>query len=148
MTKLKYFILLTIAFGMIVLNGCEEDVPYDKSGHEIIYEMTNDTIVIGYNQVYYDTKNNFKLQYDSVVSDSRCPIGLLCFWEGEVSVRFDLIIGRDVHYDFVLSNHIRFVNDTIIENLKFRLADVLPYPVLEKEVKKEDYLAKIIFEKQ
>jgi len=133
---------------MIVFNSCEEDVPYDKSGHEIIYEMTNDTIVIGYNQVYYDSKNNFKLGFDSLVSDSRCPIGLLCFWGGEVSVRFDLIIGRDDHYCFVLSNLASFVNDTIIGNLKFRLADVVPYPELEKVIKKEDYFAKIIFEKQ
>lgn len=145
---MKYLILLIIAFGMIVLNSCEKDVAYDKSGHEIIYEMQNDTIVVGYNQVYYDDKNNFKLGFDSLVSDSRCPTGVVCFWEGEVSVRFNLIIGENDPNSFVLSNHTRFVNDTIIGNLKFRLVDVLPYPVFEKEFKKEDYVAKVIFEKQ
>lgn len=133
---------------MIVLNSCEEDVAYDKSGHEIIYEMTNDTIVIGNNQVYYDSKNNFKLGFDSLVSDSRCPIGLLCFWGGEASVRLDLVTGNYNHHDIVLSTLTGFGNDTIIGNLKFRLADVVPYPVFEKEIKKEDYFAKIIFEKQ
>jgi hypothetical protein len=69
------------------------------------------------------------------ISDSRCPIGVVCVWQGEATVNlavietssFDKAIGT-----IVLSTFHHPV-DTV-NNFIFKLIDVLPYPKYGVEV--------------
>ena len=115
---------------------------------EIITEKQNDTIVIGYNQIYYDFVNDFRLQLDSVLNDSRCSNGGICVWEGNASVRLDLIIGGNYQHDLVLNTNKSFTTDTLIDNINFNLAGLIPYPELNELIDNKDYFVKIITEKQ
>ena len=73
------------------------------------------------------------------INDSRCPIGVVCIWQGEATVTlevketssFDEAIGS-----VVLSTFHQPV-DTVSGYI-FRLIDVLPYPVYGVEVPEKD----------
>jgi hypothetical protein len=114
-----------------------------ETGKEIITNRVNDTIVIGYNQIYQDIENDFKIQFDSVVNDSRCPIGSECKWAGDAEVKFELLIGEN-HHQFSLNTNSRHQTDTIIINqIKFKLVALDPYPEIGKEIRQEEYRVKI-----
>ena len=68
------------------------------------------------------------------INDSRCPIGVNCFWEGNASVEFQLTTKKG-EYKFTLDTHSppNFKNDTVIEGIKYQLKNVLPYPVYGEE---------------
>ena len=38
--------------------------------------------------------DNLKVGFDSVLSDSRCPVGVVCFWEGEANINIWLLKNR------------------------------------------------------
>jgi len=63
------------------------------------------------------------------LNDGRCPIGVDCCWAGQALVDLKLTSEKD-DYDF------RFDIDRkgiVIEGIKYRLMDVLPYPVFNQE---------------
>jgi hypothetical protein len=114
---------------------------------DIITDNTNDTIIIGYNQIYFDFKNNIRLQMNSVF-DSRCPINVLCIDGGYADVKFDLIVEGNYEHNFVLSlDSYKNKNDTIIGNINYKLVDLNPYPESNKKTDPKDYIAKIVINK-
>jgi hypothetical protein len=115
---------------------------------EIITEKQNDTIIIGHNQIYFDFYNHFRLQLNSVINDSRCPIGGECFWEGNAAVSLDLIVGGNYQHNLILNTHRNFTTDTLIDNLNFKLVGLIPYPKLNEVIENKDYIVKIIVENQ
>ena len=68
------------------------------------------------------------------VNDSRCPEGVVCDWEGNASVEFQLTTKKS-EYSFTLDTNqgAAFKNDTIIEGVKYQLRNALPYPVHGEE---------------
>ena len=68
------------------------------------------------------------------IYESRCPIGVMCVWEGNASVELQLTTPKGT-YNFTLDTHYppNFKNDTVIEGIKYQLRNVLPYPVHGKE---------------
>jgi hypothetical protein len=113
---------------------------------EILTNKKNDTIIIGHNQIYFDFENHFRLQMDSVISDSRCSIGANCNWEGNAVVRLDLIIGGNYHLNFYLNTNNDFQTDTLIDNINYKLVGLIPYPVVKEIINQRDYKVKIIIE--
>ena len=63
------------------------------------------------------------------IEDTRCPLGVCCFWQGNASVDFQLTTQNE-KYNFKLDTYPNapFKNDTVIEGKKYQLKDVLPYP--------------------
>jgi len=113
---------------------------------DIITDRQNDTITIGLNDIYYDFENGFRLQIDSIASDSRCPYGAECFWAGNADVRLDLIVDGNFHYQFTLNTTFR--NDTIIDKINYKLVQLSPHPVINKTIDYQDYKVKIVTENQ
>ena len=115
---------------------------------DIITERKNDTILVGYHQIYFDFENDFRLQMDSVVNDSRCPIGTNCVWEGNAEIKLDLILNGNYHYEFILNTHPDFQNDTIINNIKYEVIGLMPYPSNNQVIDQKEYIVKVLTEKQ
>jgi hypothetical protein len=115
---------------------------------EIITEKQADTIIIGYNQEYFDFNNDFRLRIDSVLSDSRCATGANCKWEGNAEVRLDLILQGNRQYFLILNTNQDFRTDTLVENINYKLVGLLPYPEINETIDNEDYTIKIMIEKQ
>lgn len=69
------------------------------------------------------------------VSDSRCPTGVVCVWEGEATVY--LYVRTQNVQELVLST-VRQPKDTV-QNYEIELVDVSPYPDISREIEQEDY---------
>jgi len=73
------------------------------------------------------------------IDDTRCPIGVICIWEGNASVQLHLKTKED-EYNFTLDTnrfHPNFNNEVTIEGFNYQLIDVLPYPVVDKKQSKK-----------
>lgn len=110
-------------------------------------DSLNDTIELRYLQVYNNEDYGFSLKVDTVINDSRCPKGAQCVWEGDAGVVFDLIFNGSKHSAFTLHTNTNFKTDTVVDNVRFTLLELQPYPVLNTTIKPEDYVAKLLVEK-
>ncbi len=115
---------------------------------EIVTEMQNDTVIIGYNQEYFDFENHFRLRIDSVLTDSRCATGANCKWEGNSVVRLVLILQGNYQDFLILNTNHDFNTDTLINNIKYKLVGLAPYPEINQTIDIKDYIVKIMIEKQ
>jgi hypothetical protein len=103
----------------------------------------NETVDLRYSELYCNSKYDFRLSIDSI-RDSRCPIGALCIWEGNGSVKLHLKqSGRDP-VSFWLNTNSNFLTDTTINGLHYTLIDLLPYPEVGKDYQLEDYTLQLL----
>ncbi|MCD4710867.1 MAG: hypothetical protein K8R52_08480 [Bacteroidales bacterium] len=96
-------------------------------------ELTlNDTVELKYSELYCNSEYEIRLSFDSI-SDSRCPIGAACFWQGNASVRLTLKQHRESATTFRMNTFNGFLTDTLLVNgLRFELIDPCPLPNLFK----------------
>ena len=116
---------LVFVIAVVLFASCEKKASNDDTS----LKMSKITeIKIG--EIFYNAKYGLSLSVEKI-NDSRCPIGGVCVWAGEAVVEFHLITPKD-KYDFTLNT--TFKEDIIIESIKYRLMDVLPYPVIGEEL--------------
>lgn len=76
-----------------------------------------------------------------LVSDSRCPAGVQCIWEGLVEVRISVTINGN-ESTFNLSSAPDFggkiPKSKVVEGYVFQLENVLPYPKAGKSLEKKE----------
>lgn len=77
------------------------------------------------------------------ITDSRCPTGVVCVWEGEVKVKINTFSGNSGEITFSTHNHLL---DTL-DIWTFRLLDVIPYPVYQQPVRGEKIFTVMIVDK-
>ena len=73
--------------------------------------------------------------FDSVLSESRCPIGAVCFWAGYVMIKTTFHENGNAHsFRMILPyiNGLDAVNDTTINGYHIVFKDLLPYPDISK----------------
>ena len=130
------------------LNACI--TLYPSSNYKSIYVSDiknynnlrlNDTIEISYKDCVYDPDRQFYICLDSVINDSRCPEGVECVWAGEATARFKFEKFNSSPVFFVLKEG---AEETVIEGYKIFFLRLLPYPKYGKQIKPEDYKARII----
>lgn len=108
--------------------------------------ILNDTVYLSYQDCLNDNENKMYICLDSVLNDSRCPIGVYCFWEGNAIVRLKYQKYNSKPVIFDLNTHKEFSSDTIIDRYKFTLLGLTPYPVAHQIIAQKDYKAKILIE--
>lgn len=101
----------------------------------------NTRVDLPYGECLSDPSRNMFICFDSVLTDSRCPTGLMCIWAGEAIARFEFkeyggeIITADLHVGTV---------DSVIGSYKFSFTDLSPYPSVEHHPELKEYVATII----
>ncbi len=124
--------LIYILLAVIILTGCKKET--EPGMIELNEEVSMKTGVI-----YRSPSFDFSVKVLEI-NDSRCPTGVVCIWMGVATVRFEvkekqtseLVLDTFQHRSDTLNNHI------------FRLIDVLPYPVWQKDI--PDSEKKVILE--
>lgn len=97
----------------------------------------------------FDVSRKFSVELDSVLNDSRCPKGTQCVWEGNAEVLLKTTMASDGKTHYVkLNTHSQFTQDTIINNHRFKLLELNPYPENGKTFPHYNYRATIVIEKQ
>lgn len=87
------------------------------------------------------TSNDNTLTFRIVdMQDSRCPEGVYCIWQGEA--KFKVAVDVPVNDTIELSTFDKKTG--ILENYHFELIEVSPYPVINTEIRPEDYRVRLI----
>jgi len=73
------------------------------------------------------------------ISDGRCPIGLLCIWGGEASVKFKI---ESNVFLMKISESKDFTIDQ--RNFRITLKDVAPYPVYQNDNTKKQHAVFVV----
>ena len=118
MKTIWYFILLFL----FILGSCKKEQEAAPFG-------TDQELTLKTGDVHSSKSDNLSIKVLKI-SDSRCPIGVVCIWQGEATVNLE--VKASFVFEVVLSTFHQPV-DTV-NNYIFRLVDVLPYPVYGVEV--------------
>jgi hypothetical protein len=108
--------------------------------------ILNDTIELKQNEISFNYENGISILFDSVLTDSRCPKRVYCFWAGNAAVRF-IFSDNNNKTSFILntlgSNFFR--TDSLIGEYRIKLLNLYPYPDRDTiKIKQENYRAEVI----
>jgi hypothetical protein len=82
----------------------------------------------------------FIARFDSVTSDSRCPLGAECVWQGDGATRISIL--RDVDQAVTCTLHTTLSPTLILVNgVAVRLKELDPYPQLGAIMNQSVYIA-------
>jgi hypothetical protein len=136
--------LSIILLSILIFAGCEvSQCTCFCSDYEAKELILNDTIDLKYRELYCDPAYAIRLSFDSI-SDSRCPIGASCFWEGNASIKFIVTDKRDSVDTFRLNTFGGYHSDTLVGGLRYELIDLLPYPEIGKDYSLDDYTVQVL----
>lgn len=99
---------------------------------------TNEEFILSYKQtaVVTDpaTGENVSIKFNELLSESRCPVGVNCVWQGEVSIGVQ--VDKNEKIAIGLTDTI-----AVAKSFKLLLLEVNPYPVYQKQVSEKEYKA-------
>jgi hypothetical protein len=122
---------------LILLLGCgkEENNPGN-------FDLNN-TFVLAAGQFMHDDDHNIGIYLDSVLYDSRCPLGFLCAWEGNAHVRFKFVSDHK-STDLYLNTFKDFQTDTIVNGYKISMLSLAPHPKSGVKTEQKEYRATML----
>ena len=121
---------------------------YIKDLEDVNELILNDTLTLAYHDCLTDSGNKFYLCLDSIVNESRCPLGVECFWAGMATVRFKLQSNQSAPVYFDLSTMIDTENKTIMPGYSIKLVGLDPYPSVNHKIRQDEYKAKLFITKE
>jgi hypothetical protein len=82
-----------------------------------------------------------RLAFTAVTGDSRCPLGVVCVWEGDAAVSIALTAGTGPTQPFELHSALdpRFVD---FAGVRVTLVGLSPYPREGESIDPDDYVAR------
>lgn len=133
LSAIKYLLVLFLFAGM----GCEETTIDQGStiGKEESFQI---------NQLYTSANGQYTLKITEV-SDSRCPEGVQCIWQGEVTVKGDWTEnGNKSSFEIhsVMSNQTKQPTGYTV-----KIVDAKPYPKYGTESKPENLVVTLLIQK-
>ena len=140
MTKIE--ILSAILFVISVV-GCKDNADSTSPNTPaIVINKIIDSVSV---QINYgqeaSIENNITIKFDGV-SDSRCPMDVICVWAGDGGVGLKLSDGREQLHPFL--HTALFPREINYGGYRIILKSLNPYPVSTQQIKKEDYSVGLI----
>jgi hypothetical protein len=129
---MKYFLLILT---IITLLACKDDSVFNASEPIKILNL-NDTSEVCVGQLVGLSNNEIVFRFDSLIQDSRCPIGVVCVWQGNASIHITFPLHVDT-LDTYFKPMISYAN------YKIYLIDLLPCPNYQQPILKNNYIAKL-----
>lgn len=129
-----------LAIALIGFTACK-----NEAGTLISNFNLGDTVIIKVHETLINEENKISLRMDSVLEDSRCPIGGQCIWAGNGEARF-VFKSYNQEIKFKL-NTLLHPRDTILSGYKITLIDLLPHPVVSHSIDFSKYYANITIQK-
>lgn len=136
---MRLFITIIILFTI----GCHSSV-IENENFSIGEEFT-----LNFGQEKKLSGGHLSVKFDSVLSDSRCPIDGVCVWEGEAQIRLKLTFSTTGDYEYAILKIKGYVNRENKEQHQFVFARYFviylmqldPYPVHNVPLDFEKYKA-------
>lgn len=135
-----YTAILFLTIAAMFSSQCDLPVEPDQQFN------LGDTLLVDYKESLHNFENDISVKFDSLLSDSRCPIDVVCFWAGNAEVKIDFeTVGKE-NYLF-LNTHYDFGKDTVISGFRVSLLDVYPYKLSDSTYAIEDHQIKLVINK-
>ena len=88
------------------------------------------------------------IQFIGIVSDSRCPTGATCIWQGEVTAVIDIDFGGIIHRKSLIEPGLTGTpSQSDFQEYRFTYS-VKPYPALGTDIKEADYRLELTVERR
>lgn len=128
-------ILSVLFLSLIIISGC--------SDNPVAPNVTlNNDFNIKYGESVYIPEENISITFEEVVEDSRCPLGVMCFWEGTAEIKLMIRQRNEELIDTVqtyLPQKIISIGE-INNSYLFQVKKVEPYPKWKETIDKSDYI--------
>ena len=134
---------LLIAF--IIFNICSDDGIFDPGGDKTI--MLGDTVYVDYGKTLHNFKEQIWITFDSLYEDSRCPLDVVCVWEGNAKLGFTFR-HENQKARIALNTYPGFNQDTTVFRYRISLTGVLPVPHSDSSYTADDYSAQIVVDRE
>ena len=133
-SAIKYLVIFFLFAGM----GCEEAILNQgfTIGREGNFQL---------NQLYTSDDGQYTLKI-TYVGDSRCPIGVYCFWGGEITIKGELT-GNGSKSSFEIHSVVEMANKQP-EEFTIQIVDAKPHPNQVTESKSEDLVVTLLIQKK
>ena len=138
--KLLFYFLVILSF----LSTYCSDTLLDSE--RLFFELS-DTLTIKYNQIFFNESEELSIKFEAINSDRRCPIDVTCVWEGDAELNYSFSSGNEKVNFHLHTAGSYFSKDTLMFGYNIELIDVYPYPHSKKEIKVEEYEAKMLIKK-
>ena len=134
-----------VILALFIFASCENENPSNSPLKKPLVLI--DSVYIQYQDTLFIENENAWISFDSLLYDSRCPVGLRCVIEGNAKIGFSFGKGTQ-KVAFSLNTSKPFLKDTTIWGYSVSLLDVLPFPRVNISHTPSDYSAKILVTKQ
>jgi len=86
----------------------------------------------------------YVIRFDSVLTDSRCPEGVECFWAGVAGIRLTVSDKTASQaFDLFTLNNSLWSDSAIYKDMQIKLLGLIPYPSVYAKYSYKSYRAKI-----
>ena len=136
----RYIISLAIGLALLLVAGCSGQ-PTEISanlGKEFNLAIGQSAAIAG---------EDLRIQFIEVISDSRCPEGAICVWEGEVSCLVEITHSGSPYRKVLTQPGLSGPSSADFKNYEITF-DVKPYPEVEKEIPNKDYRLQLVISKK
>jgi hypothetical protein len=134
LSVIKYLLIIFLFAGM----GCEEII------QDQIFTIGRES-PFSINQLYTSADGLYTFQINEI-SDSRCPEGVQCIWQGEVSLKGEWTVNKNktaIELHSVLNNQQKQPDGFTIQ-----IVDAKPYPKFGTESKPENLVVKLLIQEK
>ena len=125
--------------------GCSKSTKDNDCGADSF--ILNEPFLLCFGSTATQTGQNFKVKFDDLVEESRCPTDVVCVWAGRTSVALVFTHEGSSETDTVGLGDFTgtsFSDSTSFAGYKIRLLEVLPAPVSTAQPAEADYKVKLL----
>ena len=133
----KIYILTGLVLILILVSGCAKQIPQEA----VITTSLDSPFQLKINQIAFIESENLKIKFLNITEDSRCPSGVVCFWEGQATVVVNILRNNQNIGDFSLTSRAAH-KDLAVKNFdgySIELMKVEPYPKATQKIEFSDY---------
>ncbi len=142
--------LAGIIVGCIVIVTVIPVIVLSASGYSLFNNLQaglNEEFCLSIGQCVFVTGKDLEVKFKEVIEDSRCPLGVMCIWEGRVSCVIELVKNGSI-YPMVLTAPGLTDKYTRARYEDYEIAfHVTPYPEAGKNIAKDTYRLHLIISK-
>ena len=124
--------LLTILFLMLLVLPAQAGLPFGVP------------FVLGVGESAEIGDAELSVGFDAITSDSRCPGGMWCFWEGDAAADLWLTLPGEAAQDFVLHTYSGFAQMIELGAYVICLRLVTPYPEIDVPIDPATYQVTLV----
>ena len=119
--------LLTILILLILALPAHADHPFDQPFNLNVGE----SLQLGDNELI--------IGFDGILSDSRCPLEVVCFWEGDAEAILWIQVAGEERQDFTLHTASMYPGFLELNAFMVRLQQVTPHPIIDVPIDPDTY---------